>query len=193
MNAFEAYKLFNALKLHFTSKSYDYFKYQGKVKWLETIAAKHKFLGNNQKYLFDRLARHEDVYGLVLANLLIKPKLFVTDLLDQKAQDVWEAWRARNESITYRFQKELETNDNWKSILKFEEGSIPFLLQKHLTGEISLETIIIINSIGNIFQSWKNSDHPVILKYIDILEAYAPFVNFNKNKCKDILKGFVEP
>jgi len=32
MTAFESYRVYSALKLHFTTDSYDYFKYNGKTK-----------------------------------------------------------------------------------------------------------------------------------------------------------------
>jgi len=45
MEPFDAYKKFQALKLHFTSDSYDYFKYNGSVK-----VNKISFETKNDKY-----------------------------------------------------------------------------------------------------------------------------------------------
>ena len=53
---FEAYALWNALKLHFTSDSYDYFKYNGK-----TNVSKQSFTTNKSKYQFYKLSRK---YGI---------------------------------------------------------------------------------------------------------------------------------
>ena len=36
MTAFESYKMYVALKLHFTTDSYDYFKFNGKTRVSET-------------------------------------------------------------------------------------------------------------------------------------------------------------
>jgi len=49
---YEAYALWNALKLHFTSDSYDFFKYNGK-----TNVSKQSFTHNKSKYQFYKLAR----------------------------------------------------------------------------------------------------------------------------------------
>ena len=49
---FAAYALWNALKLHFTSDSYDYFKYNGK-----TNVSKSTFSTNKSKYQFYKLSR----------------------------------------------------------------------------------------------------------------------------------------
>ena len=44
---FAAFALYNALKLHFTSDSYDYFKYHGK-----TNVSKQTFTTRKDKYQF---------------------------------------------------------------------------------------------------------------------------------------------
>ena len=49
---FAAYALWNALKLHFTSDSYDYFKYNGK-----TNVSKQTFSIRKDKYQFYKLSR----------------------------------------------------------------------------------------------------------------------------------------
>ena len=49
---FAAYALWNALKLHFTSDSYDYFKYNGK-----TSISVTSFENRKDKYHFYKLSR----------------------------------------------------------------------------------------------------------------------------------------
>ena len=49
---FAAYAIYNSLHLHFTSKSYDYFKYNGK-----TNVSKDTFLKRKDKYKFHKFAR----------------------------------------------------------------------------------------------------------------------------------------
>ena len=52
MNPLECYKVYMAIRLHFISKSYDYFKYNGKVK-----ASNDSFYKRRDKYRFDHLCR----------------------------------------------------------------------------------------------------------------------------------------
>jgi hypothetical protein len=49
---YAAFALYNALKLHFTSDSYDFFKYHGK-----TNISKDSFLRRKDKYTFYKLSR----------------------------------------------------------------------------------------------------------------------------------------
>jgi hypothetical protein len=49
---FAAYALWNALKLHFTSESYDYFKYKGKMK-----ISDESFLKRRDRFFFAKLER----------------------------------------------------------------------------------------------------------------------------------------
>ena len=49
---FAAFALYNALKLHFTSESYDYFKYNGK-----TNVSPQSFMTRKDKYQFYKLSR----------------------------------------------------------------------------------------------------------------------------------------
>lgn len=187
INAFEAYKKFSAYKLHFNSKSYDYIKYNGKVKALSTVAASQKFLASKQKFFYAQLGRHEDPDGLILSNMLVEPKIFITELLTDEANERWEAWRKRQESLSYTLKNELENNDNWKSMLKVLPNGMPFLLDRYIGGEISPETIVIIDYYGHILDDWVKLTNPLIKSRLEPIIKYRPFVKFSKLRCKKIL------
>jgi hypothetical protein len=74
MTGYEAYTIFNSLKLHFTQESYDYFQYQGKTR--SSIEA---FERRKDKYFFYKLSRKwidKKEYELFLvANLIADSKL----------------------------------------------------------------------------------------------------------------------
>ena len=42
MTAFESYKMYVAVKLHFTTDSYDYFKFNGKTRYRKQTLRKEK-------------------------------------------------------------------------------------------------------------------------------------------------------
>jgi hypothetical protein len=186
MDAYTAYQLYSALKLHFTS-SYDYHKYLGKVKWLNTTAAQEKFLRNKQRFFFHTLSRHEDPEGLCVSNMIRNPKIYIRDLLQPEAEEVWTRWQKRNQGLSYNFKQELDANDNWRHILKIKPSGIPFLLDRYIAGEISPETIVIIDSFGKMLEQWSHIDHPLVKQHIDSLLRYRSFVKFDKERCKKIL------
>ena len=71
MTGYETYILFNALKLHFTTEKFDFFKYNGKVK--TTI---EQFENRKDKYHFYKLSRkHEkrdDMLQYIVYNFIEK-------------------------------------------------------------------------------------------------------------------------
>ena len=74
-SGFAAFAMFHALKLHFTSDSYDYFKYNGK-----TNVTKTTFSTRKDKYTFYKLSR----------------KLGLTELRDYYIANFLEAGHARS-------------------------------------------------------------------------------------------------
>ena len=63
MTAFECYKEYVDLKNHFTKPSYDYFKYNGRVK-----VSLDKFEQRKDRFLFAKLAKKTDLEGFLVAN-----------------------------------------------------------------------------------------------------------------------------
>lgn len=186
MNPYEAYQLFLALKQHFTRESYDYFKYNGKVN-----ARVSAFESRKDKYQFYKLSKQKDPQGLVLSNLLENTNLWIGDLFDSKANDVYLNWMKRQQSITYIFTNECE-----KLLTTFDEnfivhnGQYPPLLKLYNRGDICHETIVILNSIVKFFPHWKkNITDTVIWPAVQMkLEKYRPFVNYDEKKCKTALR-----
>ena len=91
MSAFECYKEYVALKNHFRSDSYDYFKYNGKSKINSS-----SFEGRNDKLFFMKLAKHPDPRNLILSNLLVNDKIWVKDIAyNEDAKRIYNEWQKR--------------------------------------------------------------------------------------------------
>ena len=68
MNEIEAYQMYLALRLHFTTENYDYFKYNGKVS-----ASLKSFDKRKDKYLFKKLTKKYDestILNYYIANFI---------------------------------------------------------------------------------------------------------------------------
>ena len=70
MEAYDAYKIYHALKLHFTS-NYDYSKYHGKTK-----VSVDSFLKRNDRPFFGKVARtyKDDTKDFFISNFIVNPK-----------------------------------------------------------------------------------------------------------------------
>jgi hypothetical protein len=84
ISGYEAFGLYQSLKLHFTTDSYDYFKYNGKTN--VTVTA---FENRKDKYHFYKLSRKytnkEDLINFIVANLIEDEKSWVGALLQEEA------------------------------------------------------------------------------------------------------------
>ena len=185
-DSFNAYVKFLALKKHFTTDNYDYFKYNGKVR--ENYET---FMSRNDAYSFAKLAKKDDVQGLILSNLLINKNIWVRDLLDSEGEARYMNWRKKIESLGYVFKSELaHLNDEYKRNFISVDGQHPHVMTLLLQKKISLETFTILAFMANIFSYWSEKivDKHVSFDIIDKSRKYKPFLEFDTNRFKTIVK-----
>ena len=100
MMPFDCYKIYLALKNHFTRDSYDYHKYNGKVKVNET-----SYETRRDKYFFMKLAKKKDIENYLLAQFVEGGKdFYVGNINASQPDEVYMSWKKRQESLTYRFK-----------------------------------------------------------------------------------------
>ena len=191
---FEAFALYNALKTHFTSSSYDFFKYNGK-----TNVSKDSFMKNKAKYQFYKLSRKyslEQLRNFFLANFIYGDSTWVGEMLGPEGDKAYSKWQKINQSLTYVFENDiirLVGNDAPDQMLIVNDGQHPKLLREVMSGTIAIETMVILNDIMNFFPMWnrKISDDIIWPNWRLKCEKYAPFVTYDKVKFKNILKEIV--
>ena len=191
---FEAFALYNALKTHFTSSSYDFFKYNGK-----TNVSKDSFMKNKAKYQFYKLSRKyslEQLRNFFLANFIYGDSTWVGEMLGPEGDKAYSKWQKTNQSLTYVFENDiirLVGNDAPDQMLIVNDGQHPKLLREVMSGSIAIETMVILNDIMHFFPMWnrKISDDIIWPNWRLKCEKYAPFVTYDKVKFKNILKEIV--
>ncbi len=186
MEAFDAYKVYLALKSHFGSKSYDYVKYGGKVS-----ATYESFTKRKDKYQFSKLAKKEDLVNFIVANMISKsPPKWPGDLLTEQANKNYREWLRRQQALTYTVQEDLDKIDDLKKSIRVTEGQHPEILKMFMVNDISIETLIIIDSMAGIFKYWNEKiQDPIVWPTNELLlTKYRPMVQFDREKFKTILK-----
>ena len=195
-SGFVAYALYNSIRLHFTSKTYDYFKYNGK-----TNVTKDTFTKKKDKFTFYKLARKyslNDLKMFYVANFLEKTDGWVNDLLSQDAEENYVKWQKVNQSLTYMFSNDLDKLldlvDNPSDLLKVKSNEYPKLLLNVMSKFTHIETLIIMNDILNFFPMWeKKIDDTYIWPNFKMkCEKYLPFISYDKTKFKKILKDKIQ-
>jgi len=195
-SGFAAYALWNALKLHFTSESYDYFKYNGK-----TNVSKQTFTTNKSKYQFYKLSRKYDLNELknfYVANFIQGKGDWVGDLL-QDGDENYTKWQKTQQSLTYTFENDImymfdsvdgaefwHIDDYFKPI----DGGWPMLITKMMHDKISLETVCILVDIFGCMPKWEKQITEDIIwpTHRRIIKKYTPFIQYDKEKFTKFLK-----
>ena len=173
MTAVECYKTYLALKRHFTS-DYDYFKYNGK-----TSASSKSFEGRKDRIFFEKLAKHHDPVGMLVANLLVNPKAWIRDIsYTESANRTYEDWVKRVQSMSYSLKRELkELDEDFDSNIIVKPGGHAKLVKLYLSGRVSLETITVIALVAGCIRYWdRNMNDPVWEEVGTKIKKYAPFM-----------------
>ena len=187
MTDYEAYKTYCALKRHFQSQTYDYFKYNGKVK-----ASYATFEKRPDRFFFAKLAKHKDIIGFLVANFVIEDK-WVGDLVNEQiAEKAYRDWLKRKESLTYVFKSDIAKLDDLIGCLKVIDNQHPILFRKYLAKEICAETLIIINHIQRYFGYWSKSMKTDLVwnEEKNKLMKLSPFVAYNDSYKRILIERF---
>jgi hypothetical protein len=197
---FEAYRLWNALKLHFTSDSYDYFKYHGK-----TNVSKQTFTTNKSKFQFYKLSRKYDLEELkcfYVSNFIEGNGDWVGDLL-QDGDDNYTKWKKRIQSLTYTFENDIsymfdsvDGAEFWsiEDYFKPIDGGWPMLITKLMQKKVSLETVCILIDILGCMPRWEKqiTEDVVWPTWHRIIKKYTPFLEYDKGKLKQVIKEKIQ-
>lgn len=187
MTGYEAFSTFHVLKLHFTT-NYDYFKYNGKCNISIDTFEKRK-----DKYHFYKLSRKYDIdefRQFVISNLLKDPNIWAGNLLEETAHDIHMVRMARLQSLSYNFRNDCLTireKSDLNSVLK-TDGDYPLLLTMTTQGDISDETVCILNCLVNFLPVWSRKIRDTIrwpLLYKKWM-CYTPFIEFDRSKFKKL-------
>jgi hypothetical protein len=196
VNGFDVYKIYLAVKLHFTTDSYDYHKYEGKVNCkLET------FTKNNARYFFHKLGTKyskDDILDFFVANFLSDSNKWIGDLTRNDGQDVYLDWKKRNDAFDYHFRSDCLyiVNDFTNKHLSFDAGfnsfggQHPRFFQLVLSKNISYESAIVFNEILGFSKRWDKQITEKVVWPIHSkrIKKYTPFVKYNPTTVKLILK-----
>ena len=186
MTAYEAYRDYLALRNHFNNEKYDYFKYLGKVSGSVVSFEKRK-----DRFFFEKLAKHRDPHGLMVANFIDNPKTWIKDIAySEAASKTYEAWVKRLQSLTYLIAEDAKKLDpDFNSNFKVEDGEHPNILRLYLGGQITLETLVVLCDILGCTSYWekKMEGDPIWEETSLKIKKYRPFVKYDATKIKQRL------
>jgi hypothetical protein len=194
MDAIDAYKIYLGVKNHFTQDSYDWFKYNKKVN-----VTYDSFMKRKDKIFFAKLGNRKDAYleEFLVSNFLHDTKMWVGELLSEECEERYKGWKCKQESLTYVFKNEMDFISGWtaKEMNEFFDakgGDHPPIIKKYLRGDISLETLAILNSVLHFVKRYDIIIHDPIYKDVSKLcKKYQPFLNYDTARMKKALRELV--
>jgi hypothetical protein len=184
--AFRVYVDYLALKRHFTTDSYDYHKYNGKVR-----ASFESFQTRNDAFFFYKLSRNKNWHNIILANILKNPNVWIRELLEETGDSIFAEWEGRMDSLTYTFKDDLSRlKENYPENFIPTNGQHPHIMTLYLQNKISIETFTILSNISNIYDRWSNEivDKVVARDIIRLSKKYYPFLEIDRKKFSEIVK-----
>ena len=195
MTSYEAYTLYLAIKLHFTTPNYDYFKHNAKVN-----SSFNSFIKRNDRFFFHKLATKygENLRDYYVSNFVDRPKTWVGDLVRADGDTIYNKWRKYNESFSYNFRNDCVLirnvidgdNIRFDDVFSVDSGQHPRLLRLLLSGKVSIQSVIIFDKILSFVNRWDKEIKETIIwpeKSFKITKL-RPFINVNITKCKFIMK-----
>ena len=193
---FDVYKTYLAVKLHFASDTYDYYKYDGKVN-----AKLDTFTKRKDRYFFHKLSTkygQDNILDFFVANFLADSKRWIGNLLANDGKDVYLDYKKRKEAFAYHFKQECGTivSDLGRRNISFNVGFIPSngqhprILRLLIQRKISYQTAVVLDHFLNFTKNWdKEITEKVVWPEISLkVSRVKPFVNFNATECKLIMK-----
>jgi len=195
LDPLNCYKTYLALKNHFTKPKYDYLRYNGKVK-----ASLQAFYKRKDRMWFEKMSRQktdEEIVSFFVANFVLcndPESLWIGEIINEGEQR-FSLWKKRTQSLSYVFKEEIEklfSENSIEDLFTIKNGSHPRLLKIFLQGNLSLETMVILDSIFGYRKNFdKKLDDP-IWKFVSMrITKYSPFIHIDVFKYKKILKEIV--
>lgn len=176
MEPFEVYKLYLALKLHFTTEKYDIAKTRGAVKASEKAFLKRKDIIAMRKLARDY--KKKEIIDLLVANFVSGDKW--GGMFDTQSSEIYKEWKARKSRRDYQFVQDVELiklemeKQSISNPFVAEQGHHALVYRLYLGKKITIESLVLLDKLFDF--SYKEEDD-IFLKDISMLiRKYRPFV-----------------
>ena len=154
MNGYETYKIYQALKLHFTT-DYDAVKYNFK-----TAVKVDTFERRKDRYFFEKLSRiynREQLIEYFTANLIHNTNMWIGEFNEARLSE----YKSRQEKITYMVTEDIksmiEKGYSFDELCSLSKDKLSNPLVEALrSDEIHLETVTIIDILVNFLNRVKS-------------------------------------
>jgi hypothetical protein len=179
INAHQAYNLYMTTKKHFTNKP--------------IRVPKSRFLYRPERYRMERLVNRfntaKDLVQYFVANFALDTPNFLYE--PEEYGDIsYARWESYKQSLSYNFRNEIDfVNDNIQSF------TVDAIMPIYLSGKLSIQAIIMLDSVYNFLTSWEESSSMNVLyeSHLQRIKKTKPFVKFDKDTITNLARGLEVP
>lgn len=176
---FATYQLYQSIKLHFESDSYDAVKYNYK-----TSAKPQSFWKRKDKYFFaklgNRLNSQNDLVQYLVANF-VRDTGWIGEMLEDTGQKNYQQHQKIHQSMSYFFREDIsklaDKYDSLESLLKAEQGSHPAIIVELLQQNINIETVVVLDKMTG-FMSDANKKITETMVWPDLYRKLSKYRSF---------------
>ena len=194
-DAYDAYRMYLGLRLHFNSKSYDYVRYNGSVN-----CTKDSFMKRSDRYFFHKMGKkyNGELEPFLVSNFVSNESVNPKWLTGDQASENYSKWKKTQQSITRIFDQDLkkclDIYDSFGIMFVTESrNSHPPIVKMIQSGKIEIQSAIILDHYLNWIDYVEREvdDEWIWPRIRNMLRKCQPFIKFNETKCKEILKNRV--
>jgi hypothetical protein len=191
--SYEVYRYYLALRLHFTTDTYDVIAQQGKVR-----ASKQAFYKRKDLLSIRKIAEQyteKEVVDFLVANFTAGDRW--GGIFDAESKDRYLQWKKRIESLSYVFENDVSKllmlchgkGDIFPDAIFACADQHPLILKSFLRNDISIETLVILNKLYGFCSDFdiKLKDDFIWPDISRVIKKYAPFLKIDRKKYSDIL------
>jgi hypothetical protein len=195
MDGYKVWKLYMAVKLHFTTNQFNVFNNRGHVK-----GARDTFYSRNDRFIFEKLARkfptERDVIQYFVANFAYGNTEVVYE--PGEGERNLTTWNKRKESISQVFENDLHTISlhlekeglSEKHLYEKSSGDFPELFKLYLGGYVTIEGMVILNSYVNYIARVSPQLNLLLGEECLRIDKCKGFVKFNAERLLQVYDSF---
>jgi len=186
MTSYDVYKLYAALRLHFTDPKYDITVTKGRMRNLRQSFDKRK----DTQYMY-KLAneyKRSEVIEILVSNFVAgsdTANIYTGNFIEN-----YKNYLTRRKRMLYNLDVDLDNilfrmeKEGAKSAM---EGTHPLIFRMYMGGDIQIETLVIMEKLYPYVEDYASD---FVLEHICLLvKKYKPFVRFDKDNVKQRFAG----
>lgn len=192
MDEYTLFKTYVSLKNHFTTDSYDFIKYSGKVKVTEENFRKRQDLS-----LFCKLAQwlpEQKAVPFLVAHFIELSSFTIHYVFENpiKSQKIFNRWKERTSDILGLYRNDLQTiaresSYSWKNCVSQNGDDYPLLFKLVMANKISPETYSMLDDLfQHTSKAYKGLDMDVLFLSMNL--KYRKYRTFLTPSIQDVLK-----